>query len=742
MRRRLPHFAAFCLVAALYLAGALEFIEYQLFDLRFRALERSAQSDLVIVAIDPKSISEIGVWPWPRELHADLVDDLIGAGARQIALDIDFSSRSNTIADARLAGALDAADRRVILPVFRQISQDPAGKAIFVDTAPLPAFAGRVRLASINVRPEVDGLIRRMQRTMFTDEVGIPSLSVLLTSESSVSRGPFYIDYSIDLSMIPQIPFIDVIRGEFSDELFAGKTVLVGATAVELGDILSVPVFRALPGVFVQAAAYETLVQGRGLSRLPAALALAFALMIAVLVGPRLVDWHWLRSGLVALNIVAGLFVSSLLLQKFAPYSLDIAPGVLVSILSFAFALVLVINNQTWRIFTECMSVVHRRATLEAVVERSFDGILSVGHDGKVRSINPAAARIFDCREQDAVGIPIQRLLPQFDGAGEDACELMEQAARAGIAAPPAETLAHRHSGGEFSAEVSISRTELALGNRAIERRTHPRRLYLLTVRDITQRKRSEVLKNEFISTVSHELRTPLTSIGGALGLLVGGAAGVIPAEADRLIGIAKNNSDRLIRLINDILDLKRIESAKLNIRREPIQLASVLNAAIVENQGIGDDHDGAFRLTAVDPGIVAAADADRLTQVMTNLLSNAAKFSPKHSTVDISTWRRGNVVRVSVTDHGPGIPEEFAEHIFEKFSQADASSSRNHGGTGLGLSIVKALVEGMGGRVGFESDPGEGTTFYFDLPLWLSRVDVEDDNVVALDAVEGRRTA
>ena len=247
MRRRLPHLAAFCLVAVLYFGGALDFLEYKLFDLRFRGLERPAQGDLVIVAIDPKSISDIGTWPWSRELHADLVESLIGAGTRQIALDIDFSSRSNLIADARLASALEGADRRVVLPVFRQVSQDRDGTAVVVDTAPLPAFAKRVRLASINFRPEADGLVRRMQRTMFTDEIGIPALSLLITSESSVSGEPFHIDYSIDLAMIPQISFIDVIRGEFSAELFTGKSVLVGATAVELGDILSVPIFRAPP---------------------------------------------------------------------------------------------------------------------------------------------------------------------------------------------------------------------------------------------------------------------------------------------------------------------------------------------------------------------------------------------------------------------------------------------------------------------------------------------------------------
>ena len=742
MRRCFPHLAAFCLVAVLTLGGALEFIEYQLFDIKFRALDRPAQSDLVVVAIDPNSISDIGTWPWSRELHADLIDSLIDAGARQIALDIDFSSRSTMITDARLASALEGADRQVILPVFRQVSRNSDGEAVLVDTAPLPVFASHVRLASINVRPETDGLVRRMERAMLTDEIGIPALSVLLASEDSISEESFYIDYSIDLSMIPQVPFIDVIRGEFSDDLFAGKTVLVGATAVELGDFLSVPVFRALPGVFVQAAAYETLMQGRALSRVPVAVVLLLVLMIAVIIGPRLVDWHWRRSGLVVLNIVAGLFVSSLLIQKFAPYSLDIAPAALVSVLSFGFALLSVINAQTWRIFTESMSVVHRRATLEAVVESSFDGILSVAHDGKIRSFNPAAARIFNCRPQDAVGSPVHHFLPQFGGTDGDPCAPMEHAAQAGVGAPPTEMLAQRRLGEEFAAEVSISRTELALGNKAIERRTHPRQLFLITVRDVTQRKRSEQMKTEFISTVSHELRTPLTSIGGALSLLVGGAAGVIPAEADRLIRIAKNNSDRLIRLINDILDLERVESGKLNIRRDPVQLASLLNAAIAENREIGASYDVAFTLNAVDSGIVAAADADRLMQVMTNLLSNAAKFSPSHSTVEVSIWPRGSMVRVGVSDHGPGIPEEFTERIFEKFCQIDATASRSHEGTGLGLSIVKALVEGMGGRVGFESEPGEGTTFYFDIPLWASRFDDEDDNVVVLSAIEGRRTA
>lgn len=737
MIARIPHLIAFLLVSVLYLTGTLEFLENQLFDIRFRVLDRPVQSDLTIVEIDPRSIREIGTWPWTRDLHADLIDNLVESGARQIALDIDFSSRSTDAADRRLASALEAADRRVVLPVFRQATQDADGATVLIDTAPLPRLARHARLAAINVRPEADGLVRRMERVMFTDGVGIPSLPDFLSGIRSVPDGSFYIDFGIDLSRIPRLSFIDIVRGEFEEAEIAGRTILVGSTAVELGDFLAVPIYRVLPGVLVEAAAYESIVQGRALSRLSGLAALALALVLAVALGPRFAEWHWRRGLLVVLNVLAALFVGTLLLQKFAPYSFDIAPAGLLTAMSYGFALLLVINRQTWRLFAESMSVVHRRATLEAVVDNSFDGILSVGPDGGIRSLNPAAARIFKCRVNDALGRPVFDFLPKLAGETDNPCALLRANSSEGIADAPMDTVGLRMEGDEFPAEISISRTELALGNQAIERRTTPREVFLITLRDVTQRKLSESLKNEFISTVSHELRTPLTSIGGALGLLAGGAAGDISEDAGRLIKIAKSNSDRLIRLINDILDLERIEAGAMQVRSEPVSLASAIGATINENKELERVYGISLVPLAVDSKIVVAADPDRFSQVMTNLLSNAAKFSPKNGTVEVSTWRRGNMVRVGVSDHGPGIPEEFKDHIFEKFSQADASTTRRHEGTGLGLSIVKALVEGMGGRIGFESAPGEGATFYVDLPLWRGELEAHEDNVVTLNPAD-----
>jgi PAS domain S-box-containing protein len=241
---------------------------------------------------------------------------------------------------------------------------------------------------------------------------------------------------------------------------------------------------------------------------------------------------------------------------------------------------------------------------------------------------------------------------------------------------------------------------------------------------DITELKRIDRLKSEFVSTVSHELRTPLTSIRGSLGLVAGGMAGKLPDSAMNLIGIAKNNCERLIRLINDILDIEKIESGKMQLDLQPVALGPLLAQAVAANQGYGLANNVGLALHCDDPGLQVKVEPDRLTQVVTNLLSNALKFSPAGGMVDVHVARAGLGVRVEVRDHGPGIPEEFRSRIFQKFSQADSSDTRQKSGTGLGLNISRALVERMGGNIGFESRLGEGTTFFFELPLAAAPAD------------------
>jgi PAS domain S-box-containing protein len=245
------------------------------------------------------------------------------------------------------------------------------------------------------------------------------------------------------------------------------------------------------------------------------------------------------------------------------------------------------------------------------------------------------------------------------------------------------------------------------------------RGLIYAVARDIQEQKRVEEMKNDFVSVVSHELRTPLTSIRGSLGLIAGGVAGPVPEKARTLVDIAAKNCERLVRLINDILDVEKIESGQMGFRYTPVELMPLVEQAVEGNRAYAEGYEVELRIVCSVDDARVWADTDRLQQVMTNLLSNAAKFSPRGGVVEVAVDRRGEELRVSVTDRGKGIPAEFRSRVFERFAQADASPTRGKGGTGLGLSISRAIVERHRGRMGFESEPRIATTFWFDLPEW-----------------------
>jgi PAS domain S-box-containing protein len=242
--------------------------------------------------------------------------------------------------------------------------------------------------------------------------------------------------------------------------------------------------------------------------------------------------------------------------------------------------------------------------------------------------------------------------------------------------------------------------------------------LYFVSqIENITHRREMDRMKREFISTVSHELRTPLTSIRGSLGLVDAGVLGKLPERAEPMVRIALQNSERLVRIINDILDIEKIESGKLELHIGSVALAPFLKQSLAANQAYGEKYHVQFVLENAPHDVQVRADPDRLMQVMSNLLSNAAKFSPPQAQVHVRASVQGARVRFEVEDHGTGIPEEFRGRIFEKFAQADASASRRFEGTGLGLSITRQLLVAMGGTIGFQTSTGHGTTFHFELP-------------------------
>ena len=352
--------------------------------------------------------------------------------------------------------------------------------------------------------------------------------------------------------------------------------------------------------------------------------------------------------------------------------------------------------------------IVDRENRARAILDTVLDGIITIDDSGDIETINPAACRIFGYDADDVIGRNVKVLMPEpYRGGHDGYLRSYIETGEAKIIGTGREVSGQRKDGTTFPMELAVS--PMMVGDRM---------MFTGVVRDISERKKIENMKNEFVSTVSHELRTPLTSIKGALGLLRGGLQADLPDKARRMIEIAYQNSDRLVRLINDILDIEKIEAGMMKYELVPLSLADLLTEAIDANTGFAEEHGVRIELQDQVSGATVDGDRDRMIQVLTNLLSNAVKYSPEAGAVGVRTAARNGWVRVSVSDKGPGIPEKFRDTIFTKFVQADSSDTREKGGTGLGLAISKAIVEEHGGTIGFETMTGEGTTFHFDLPL------------------------
>lgn len=355
---------------------------------------------------------------------------------------------------------------------------------------------------------------------------------------------------------------------------------------------------------------------------------------------------------------------------------------------------------------------------VRAVVDNVLDGIITVNEDGTLESMNPAAERLFGYARDEAIGRHFKMLMPEAEREEYD--DYLRSHLNVGngkMIGFGLEVTGQRRDGTVFPMELGVSRMQLG-----------QRQLFIGMVRDITQRKEVEHMKNQFIAAVSHELRTPLTSMQGSLSLLAEGVGGDLPERGQSLLTIARNNVERLVRLINDILDVNDIQSGRVRLNLRPLDLTALVERAVEANRAQAAER--GVRL-ALRNGLGAArvqADGERLLRVLQHLLSNAVKFSPAQGAVEIEVRRVDAAIRVSVTDRGPGIPEEFRERIFQAFSKAPSDNPSSQDGAGLGLGLARAVVELHGGRIGYASEPGAGTHFYFELPQW-------QDNAVPVSA-------
>jgi PAS domain S-box-containing protein len=351
----------------------------------------------------------------------------------------------------------------------------------------------------------------------------------------------------------------------------------------------------------------------------------------------------------------------------------------------------------------------------QLAVEACPSGMIMVDSGGRIVMVNTETERLFGYARDELINSPVDLLVPDTVRAQHarhrNDFTRNPETRRMGAGR---DLFGRRKDGTEFPVEVGLNPI-----------RIRDDMLVLSVIVDISERLQNDRLKDEFVSTVSHELRTPLTSIAGSLGLLVGGAAGALPEPIMRLLTIAHKNSERLVRLINEILAIEKMESGKIVFELKRVDVLALIEQAIDANRGYAEKFGVSLRIAADSAAAFVRADVDRLIQVITNLLSNAIKFSPPDEEVVIAVQRRDDAVRITVRDHGIGIPEEFKTRIFGKFAQADATDTRQKGGTGLGLSIVKQIVALLGGTVSFETPSSGGTVFQVDLPYWeLSSAD------------------
>jgi PAS domain S-box-containing protein len=343
---------------------------------------------------------------------------------------------------------------------------------------------------------------------------------------------------------------------------------------------------------------------------------------------------------------------------------------------------------------------------LALFAERSPIIVIELDPAGRIQTLNPAAEHLFGYSPAELTGHSAKDLIlpeyhAQFDEQWKALVDKREPISGLKLRNP-------RRDGIAIVCEWTITPLVNAVDGLVA---------VIAQGRDITQQLEAERMKKEFTSTLSHELRTPLTSIIGSLQLINSGVLGDIDKDVLELTTIAERNGQRLLDLINDILDVEKIESGKLTLFPEQLQLGELINESLTLNRAFADRYKVRLAAAGTLPPVTVNADRKRLLQVMTNLLSNAAKFSPEGSTVEVTMEAAGEAVRVGVHDKGPGIPESFRNRIFGRFAQADMSYTRQKGGTGLGLSICKRMLEMMGGKIGFADRDGGGTTFWFELP-------------------------
>jgi len=338
---------------------------------------------------------------------------------------------------------------------------------------------------------------------------------------------------------------------------------------------------------------------------------------------------------------------------------------------------------------------------VRTIIETMPTGLVIINKEGAIESVNPATEKMFACDESALRGKPVQTLFAaEKTSAAEDKLQMFLSKGLQHIL----DLEAKKSDGERFPVEVTVNEFESFEGAR-----------YMLVILDISERREVERIKQEFVSMVSHELRSPLTSVQGFLFMLAEDIYGNLNEHGKKNVALAERNVTRLIKLINDLLDIDKLEAGRLRMNFKHTDMDQVIERAFDAVHNLAKIEN--IRLEKTGASVQLIADSDRLVQVLVNLLSNAIKYSPEHGVITVEASNSSSYTEVKVIDRGAGIPEKYHRSIFERFEQINTPERAQKGGSGLGLAICKAIVEQHGGQIGLSSEEGKGSTFWFKLP-------------------------
>ena len=491
----------FVIVGAVFLARGFEFVENTLIDLRLSSQTRAASPDIVVVAIDPKSLAALGAWPWPRARHAEVIKRLYQLGARRVAVDIDLSSAGDPDDDAALAKTISRYRESTVLAAFAQqqnLSASPPTKLL---SQPLEIFRTSGSVAAIVLRPDSDGRIRRMPLFEDTDRTFVPTFSTALATGTDAQPALFYVDLSIDPATVPMLPYIDVLTGDVPAEMVRGRQVVIGVTSSQLGTHVPVPRYRALPASLVHVLAAQSLRSDRALVR-PTGL---FTLVVTALLAFSL--WHLTRpsqnitqSAVLCGGVVAASFAASFAVYSLSPVLLDTAPWILTAFLVFIASTAEQLQSQRRHIVALASEQRTSSRFMQLVFNTIGEAVLTVDAAGNVQSVNAAAQRMFKQPRKTMIGREISVFFNNRRSDGPDT----DSFARQFVAADGRQRYeAKRLDGTTFP--VDVTARELSSGQQG----------FVITIEDLSEYVEAEKQRD----TIQRQLLDAMESFGEAFAM-------------------------------------------------------------------------------------------------------------------------------------------------------------------------------------------------------------------------------